>query len=945
MSASPREEGRRTLRRRRRTARRVRRVSAVTATLALIAGAMLVAVPAMSAPSHELEITSLAFSGVDQTPGDGVCRTAEGTCTLRAALEESNALNAAPGAVVIGVKPGLSGIIRPVMSRSAANWMQTSAVSTWDDGAFYRITAPVTLDLDNRVSIVPTSESTEAAAFEIDGPDIVLKNFRDILSSGTSLVMGEQAKRVSLTGGSTVTKENYYPERFVVYRQGASDISVSDYELQGFYHEGQQTSGLFLFNATTATPMKNISISRVKVNYTAGGTCNGSNGSGCRTNLTTFSPRDSNVVLEGFSFTDSTVKNLNGATAFKFSNNGTTGVKLSNLDISGNQFLNSVGNGTGDEYAFITLPPGNLSGENRISRNDFVRATSGQTIAIFWDGLTRSGTVPSGLSITDNHFDGYESSIRLARSGLTTVSGNTFGTRSGSQGRPATAEETADGGALLVDNSGTGSNLAVSTWHPTSNASIVATPSSTALVATPRAAFTGGTCAAEFTVQKPATGQSIPGGPVSLDLYWTADRTAEIYLGRVTGVTAAAASVAFSLPVGPQTLAGATVPTSAQAVNATTGDVSGFVRVQTHVETTPQLTSSQFSRTVAVTGNCRPTLTLDQATGQNDPTMARDLHYVLRSSLPLDPSTVTADDIQLTAEATAETLDAGRLNPRVVAVTPVAGKNGLEFDVVARVDDSATVSASLAAGRITSTSGLANTAPAVSADAGVTFVNPLQVTSPRFTLVTGEKKGKSYAMILRAGAPVPAAALLFDSQTDAVGAEHGVGLSTSAPVIAPGARSTESVVVQAVDGDVRANTKTTIAASVTSDDSNYDGLVVPSVSAFLFATDPTIEIEKRGYAAVTDASTPGSIEQTGTPVLTGARLVDGQALCFVYTVTNRSSDDWTTSLHDILVTDSDLRLGTQGLIGSISQLAVGESAKVAACGSVVSNGTADGWGR
>jgi len=184
------------------------------------------------------------------------------------------------------------------------------------------------------------------------------------------------------------------------------------------------------------------------------------------------------------------------------------------------------------------------------------------------------------------------------------------------------------------------------------------------MVAAPRATFTGGTCTAEITVAKPAgSGKSVPSGPVSLDLYWTADRTAEIHLGRVTGVTAAAASVAFSLPVGPQPLAGATVPASAQAMNATTGDVSGFVRVQTHVETTPQLTSSQLSRTVAVTGNCRPTLMLDQAGGQNDPTMSRDLHYTLRSSLPLDPSTVTADDIQLSAAATAETLDTGRLDP------------------------------------------------------------------------------------------------------------------------------------------------------------------------------------------------------------------------------------------------------------------------------------------
>lgn len=932
------------LRRRRRTARRLRWASAVSLCVGLIAGGVAVATPAVSAPSHEFEITTLAFSGVDQTPGDGVCRTVDGACTLRAALEESNALNAAPGAVVIRVKAGLSGVIRPVMSRTPANWMQTSAVSTWDDGAFYRITAPVSVDLDNRVSIIPTSESVEGAAFEIDGPDVSLKNFSNILSSGTSLVMGERAKRVTVAGGSTVTRENYYPERFVVYRQGASDIAVRDYALQGFYHEGQQTSGLFLFNATTSTPMKNITVERVTVNYTAGGTCSGSDGSGCRTNLTTFSPRGPGVVLDGFSFTDSVVKNLNGATAFKFLNNNSSGVTLSNLSISGNQFLNSVGDGTGDENAFITLPPGTLSGENRISRNTFVRATSGQTIAIRWDGLTRSGTTPSGLSITDNHFDGYESSIRLSRSGLTTISGNTFGTRSGSQGRPATGEETGDGGALLVDNSGADSNQASSTWYPAANATMVSAPSSSALVATPRPGYSGGTCAAEVAVQRP-TVKPLPAGPVALDVYWTADRTAEIYLGRVTGVTDATASIAFSLPVGAQALPGPTMPTSAQAVNATTGDVTGFIRVQTHVETTPQITSSQFSRTVAVSGNCRPTVTLEQAAGQNDPTMSRDLHWTLTSSLPLDPSTVTVDDVTLTATATPSTSDPARIAPRVVSVTPVAGRNGLEFDVVARVDDSATVAAAIGVGALTSTSGLTNTSAATSTDAAVTFDNPLQATASRFTIVTGDEKGKPYAMMLRAGAPVLTSDLVFSSEVDDAGIQHGITLSTDSPVIAAGARSTESIVVTAPAGDVRANTKSTISATAASGDTNYDGLVVPSVNAFLFSTDPAIEIDKRAYVAVADASTPSTIEQTGTPALTGSRLVDGQAVCFVYTVTNRSADDWTTTLRDILVTDSDLRLGAQGEIGAISQLAVGESRKVAACGAIVSNGTADGWGR
>jgi len=63
--------------------------------------------------------------------------------------------------------------------------------------------------------------------------------------------------------------------------------------------------------------------------------------------------------------------------------------------------------------------------------------------------------------------------------------------------------------------------------------------------------------------------------------------------------------------------------------------------------------------------------------------------------------------------------------------------------------------------------------------------------------------------------------------------------------------------------------------------------------------------------------------------------VDGQTLCFVYTVTNTSADDWATSLTAVTVTDTDTRLGTDGVIGTIASLAIGQTAKLAACTSVL----------
>ena len=63
----------------------------LVASLALVGGTVAQAV--------ELTVTSTA-DAVDARPGDGVCATKTGTCTLRAAVQEANAL-VGPDAIVL----------------------------------------------------------------------------------------------------------------------------------------------------------------------------------------------------------------------------------------------------------------------------------------------------------------------------------------------------------------------------------------------------------------------------------------------------------------------------------------------------------------------------------------------------------------------------------------------------------------------------------------------------------------------------------------------------------------------------------------------------------------------------------------------------------------------------------------------------------------------------
>ena len=956
---------------------------------------------ALAAQPINLIVNSTAWAGADANPGNGVCATSSGTCTLRAAIEESNALKRDPGEVTISVDSSIAiGTDMTGTPNLAANFMYSSRVTREDTyGAQFYITAPVTIDLGHRLRPdASANDNIENALFYINGPDahhVEILNADNALSSGTSFVVGPTAHHVTINGdtigngdglGQISTAKSYNPERFLVIMQGAEDVTAKNYKINGYYNNNA-SGGIFLFsNTTDSAPTKatkRVLFDRIQVNYVSGGTCDAGNGTGCNTRIVNFWQNSydglsglgyQNNTIDTLTFNDMVVRNMSSTTGmygFDFAYpSGTTSTytaDITNLSITNSQFLNNaVWLTTEMRGAFIHLPfLDHLHGTTTISNNVFTTNhtasnQSGEGTAIFVLGNEpANSTNPSGVTIANNYFNGYGNYgvIRTRSTGLVTVTGNTFGPatdgRYGAATSGANTEDLASNYVMYsqsTDQVARAANESVQTWTPQESPLVPGAANSAKVltVEKPAGAVTmvdprGGaspTCPVVVKAVKPTSAYSasytVPRDTVTLQAYWTSGQTAEVYLGQVTGLSGPDATLIVPLPIGEITLPDGVKRTP---VNPTTGQTNGYVRLQTQVEPLGQLESSQYSKILKVDGTCQPILTINQAVGMVDPTYGRDLHFTLKSTIPLDPSTVSAADINLTATPVAATIDPARLNPRVVSVTLVEGSSNTEYDIVVRVDDSAKVTVGVPSNSVTTEAGLTNTAPASSVDNNITYLNPLRVDPPVFTLVTGEPKGQVFKITIASAAPQPTADLAFDATLEQPVGAPDVFLSTYGPVIRAGQFSSNPVTVTAAEGAVSANTAVPITLTVASSDSNYDGLVVPTVEPRLFSTDPNIQITKQAYISMTDSSTLAGILGTGDEVLKGERLLDGEPVCFVYTVTNTSPDDWPTVLTDITVTDTDKRLGTDGVIGTIRVLERGHSVQLFSCAVLIPKDT------
>ena len=625
---------------------RGRRLAVVLALATAVAS---VAVPVFMPPARAVTTTitvnSPAYGGRDITPGNGVCETAtgNGNCTLRAAIEESNALNRPAGEVLINVATTINPNTKMTGSlNSSGNFMSSTSINRQDGGVQFVVSAPVIIDLGHRLQPdAGADDGSENAMFYLTGSDIQILNADNVMSSGSSFVIGATARNITINGDTmgtnggfgTMYASSWGPERFVVVMQGAQNVYVANYMISGYY-DSNADGGIFVFATTTASAPANITqnivFENIQVTNQNTGSCSGSSATGCNARVLTFwqgsnsgTNQDSYQynVINGLTFRGIVINFLSQAMyGFQFANPSTSpnnqSSDITNLTIENCRFLRMTPTSNSQQNAFIVLPYGAyLHGTNAIRNNVITSPTTtsqgGTATAIYFVGTQPSGsTYPTNLAITGNHFNGFGGSgtIRTRGVGLVTVSGNTFGTATKSYANAN--EETTDTNVMYsfagATSAYTSTNQAIVTWSPAvGNATVLtgAAPGG-AVPVQPLSSPAQPTCPATLTVNKPTsapTNYTVPADPVTLDVYWTGSQTAEVYLGQATGLSGPSATLVVPVPVGAVTLPDGT---SVTPINATTGVATGNLRVQTQVQNPAQPESSQYSHTVTLAGTC-----------------------------------------------------------------------------------------------------------------------------------------------------------------------------------------------------------------------------------------------------------------------------------------------------------------------------------------------------
>lgn len=230
--------------------RRRRRIIARAAlALGIVAGGLgLNAPPAPAATVATLTVTTLDYVGDDVAPGNGVCATAGGQCTLKAAIQEANALNAGPGdTVLINFSGPLAGFIVGPNGNNLTNRMKTGIIANgWDhSGAYFHITGRTTIDFGGDVGF--TQFGDEGTGFFIDGPDVTIRNFkatgthpngtrvlRGITAGETAFVVSGNGDRFTLEDGSISESSSNWLERGVILLNGADGFTMRNVELDAF---------------------------------------------------------------------------------------------------------------------------------------------------------------------------------------------------------------------------------------------------------------------------------------------------------------------------------------------------------------------------------------------------------------------------------------------------------------------------------------------------------------------------------------------------------------------------------------------------------------------------------------------------------------------------------------------------------------------------------------
>ncbi|WP_337007140.1 MULTISPECIES: hypothetical protein [unclassified Microbacterium] len=427
---------------------RRRKATALGVSLAIAAGLLTpIVVANVAQAATELMVNSVGLEAAAGSKTDGICQSTAGTCTLRAAIEESNALAAAAGEVKIGVDPNFAGGNINITTATANRMRNTNVYAANgavlgdqrdDTAAVFEVTAPVTIDLEHKITVHTAATTDYAqAVFHLNGPDITIRAIDDVWSGETSFYVGPQAKRVTLDD-INADAPYYYPERLLVVRGGAEDITLSNSTMHGFAGAERDYNWVVVDGTSASFPVKGLTVTGNTFVANASGACNGSSTVGCSS-----SPLDAaGQFITELEFSDNVAPNLNRASSqgargldLRAATVGTLKVKdntfdaayyragtsvismggattIDSFEITGNAFTEMSGNGTDDVGAAIELPTSKrITTGGKISDNVFVATGTFNADAIHWAGAdsTDSATnlADSRVSIVDNHFDGF----------------------------------------------------------------------------------------------------------------------------------------------------------------------------------------------------------------------------------------------------------------------------------------------------------------------------------------------------------------------------------------------------------------------------------------------------------------------------------------------------------------------------------------------------------
>ncbi|MHC2999105.1 beta strand repeat-containing protein [Microbacterium sp. HJ5] len=823
----------------------MRIVAMAVATVLVAVG---IAVVAPAAPATAADNTYLIDDYRilnDAVPGNGVCATSSNTCTLRAAIQEANATPAET--TTIGVAPDVDPLTAGVQSTGTV-WQgriiqgdapaplatfnpgallpmaSLTSPGTLDASAWNVISAPVTLDLGNRLAVAPVDDVWDAgAAFYVNAPDVTIRNFQRISASETAIVAGPNADRLTIENGRTADTTSSYLERFLYLNGGADGTVVREVTL--------------------------ASLSESAVMVAAGATINGLTLDRITLDNIADTPADAYDGLEKLFGAASTLNDL-VVTGSRFAGSR-TGKSVFNMDdlvlndavFEGNSFVGGRYGLTDNLVAYIYYS--SSSGANNVIRDnlfDVGDKINGHAITLDGDLAITDGR-RGAFAIVDNTFTGETISswpmIQLYYTGLIEVRRNIF-TKTNSGDGPASENRTYQDTVLYNENyannrPGATLGSGIDTWYP------VATTVSTT------------DCLVDLTLRYPAANIFYPNtqpeatGTSEIDVYWTPTTSvdADLFLGTRTIPAGTADVVLDDVPVPPG---------------------AGKLRVQTYDSGGR---TSQHSRSIAVDliDVCAPDVQLEQAAAQADPTSVRDLRFVATFTEPIDDGQLVPADFAVVGSTAT--------NARVTGVTRIGPSS---FEIVARADASGDVVLTLPAGVVQDPAGNPSTA-STSTDNTVAYVSPLSVTPASLTVA--EPTGSSPYTVTRSGLPATADIVVTPTVAPALAAA-----TPATVVIAPLADSAQGAIT-AVDNLVMDGTRATVLSfAVASADPNFDGLLLPPISVDVLdddvpdATTSSLTVDPDPTAGEVVADGASAYTLTATARNAAGTIVQGALVSF-----------------------------------------------------------------